>query len=212
MRAPDTAVVHAEPVVLPGRHDFDAIAAWIRPGAHVLDLGCGDGSLLRFLRERRSATGYGIEIDDAKIVASVRNGVNVIQIDLESGLSGFEPNSFDYVILSQTLQAVHRTEALIKEMLRVGREGIVSFPNFGFWRHRMQVFSGRMPVSRSLPYQWYNTPNVRLFTIADFEQFCDQHGIRRLERVVIGERGERSSVLPNLLGALAVYRLDLGRR
>jgi methionine biosynthesis protein MetW len=177
----------------------------------VLDLGCGDGSLLRFLRERRGATGYGIEIDDAKLLASVRNGVNVIQIDLESGLSGFESNSFDYVILSQTLQAVHRTEALIKEMLRVGREGVVSFPNFGFWRHRMQVLCGRMPVSRSLPYQWYNTPNVRLFTLGDFERFCAQHGIRRLERVVIDEGGERISVLPNLMGALAVYRLDLGR-
>jgi len=196
---------------LPGRHDFDAIAAWIRPGAHVLDLGCGDGSLLRFLRERRGATGYGIEIDDAKLLASVRNGVNVIQIDLESGLSGFESNSFDYVILSQTLQAVHHTETLIKEMLRVGREGVVSFPNFGFWRHRVQIASGRMPVSRNLPYQWYNSPNVRLFTITDFELFCDQHGIRRCERVVINDNGERISLLPNLLGALAVYRLDLGR-
>jgi methionine biosynthesis protein MetW len=193
------------------RHDFDAIAAWIRQGAHVLDLGCGDGSLLRFLRERRAATGYGIEIDDVKLLASVRNGVNVIQIDLESGLSGFESNSFDYVILSQTLQAVQHTETLIKEMLRVGREGIVSFPNFGFWRHRAQIAAGRMPVSRNLPYEWYNTPNVRLFTIADFELFCDQHGIRRCERVVMDERGVRLSLLPNLLGALAVYRLDLGR-
>ena len=196
---------------LPGRHDFDAIAAWIRPGAHVLDLGCGDGSLLRFLRERRGATGYGIEIDDAKLLASVRNGVNVIQIDLESGLSGFESNSFDYVILSQTLQAVHHTETLIKEMLRVGREGVVSFPNFGFWRHRVQILSGRMPVSRNLPYQWYNSPNVRLFTITDFERFCDDHGIRRLERVVIDDNGQRIAMLPNVLGALAVYRLDLGR-
>ena len=196
---------------LPSRHDFDAIAAWIRPGAHVLDLGCGDGSLLRFLRERRGATGYGIEIDDAKLLASVRNGVNVIQIDLESGLSGFESNSFDYVILSQTLQAVHHTETLIKEMLRVGREGVVSFPNFGFWRHRMQIVSGRMPVSRHLPYQWYNSPNVRLFTLNDFELFCDEHGIRRLERVVINENGERISLMPNVLGALAVYRLDRGR-
>jgi methionine biosynthesis protein MetW len=207
--SPAQALAH---LPLPGRHDFDAIAAWIRPGAHVLDLGCGDGSLLRFLRERRGATGYGIEIDDAKLLASVRNGVNVIQIDLESGLSGFESNSFDYVILSQTLQAVHHTETLIKEMLRVGREGVVSFPNFGFWRHRVQVLSGRMPVSRSLPYQWYNTPNVRLFTIGDFERFCEQHGIRRVERAVINESGERISVLPNLLGALAVYRLDLGAR
>ena len=117
---------------LSGRPDFDAIAGWIRPGAHVLDLGCGDGSLLRFLREARGASGYGVEIDDARIIASVRNGVNVIQSDLESGLSGFDSGSFDYVILSQTLQAVRHTERIVKEMLRVGREGIVTFPNFGY--------------------------------------------------------------------------------
>lgn len=194
------------------RHDFAAIAQWIRPGAHVLDLGCGDGTLLRALRETRAANGYGIEIDDARIVASVRNGVNVIQSDLESGLSGFESSSFDYVILSQTLQAVRHTEDLLKEMLRVGREGIVSFPNFGYWRLRSQIFlGGRMPVSRNLPYEWYNTPNVHLFTIADFESFCAVRGIRILERVVMNERGERIGLLPNLMGAVAVYRLDAGR-
>lgn len=193
------------------RHDFAAIAQWIRPGAHVLDLGCGDGSLLRALRETRAANGYGIEIDDAKIIASVRNGVNVIQSNLESGLSGFESSSFDYVILSQTLQAVRHTEDLLKEMLRVGREGIVSFPNFGFWRLRTQILlGGRMPVSRNLPYEWYDTPNVHLFTIADFESFCIARGIRILERVVMNEKGERITFMPNLLGAVAVYRLDAG--
>ncbi len=196
---------------LSGRHDFDAIAAWIRQGAQVLDLGCGNGSLLRFLQERRAVRGYGIEIDDAKIVASVANGINVIQSDLESGLSGFESNSFDYVILSQTLQAVRHTEAILREMLRVGREGIVSFPNFGFWRARAQTFAGRMPVSKNLPYEWYDTPNVHLFTIVDFETFCVKRGIRVLERVVMNEQGDRISALPNLLGALAVYRLDAGR-
>ena len=193
---------------LSGRHDFDAIAGWIRPGAHVLDLGCGDGSLLRFLREARSATGYGIEIDDARIIASVRNGVNVIQSDLESGLSGFESGSFDYVILSQTLQAVRHTERIIKDMLRVGREGIVSFPNFGFWRHRAQILAGRMPVSRHLPYHWYDTPNVHLFTIRDFETFCAGHGVRVLERITMNEDGQRITALPNVFGALAVYRLN----
>jgi len=194
------------------RHDFAAIAQWIRPGAHVLDLGCGDGTLLRALRETRAANGYGIEIDDARIAASVRNGVNVIQSNLESGLSGFESNSFDYVILSQTLQAVRHTEDLLREMLRVGREGIVSFPNFGYWRLRTQIFlGGRMPVSRNLPYEWYDTPNVHLFTIADFESFCAARGIRILERVVMNERGERIGLLPNLLGAVAVYRLDASR-
>ena len=115
-----------------GRPEFDAIAAWIRPGAQVLDLGCGDGSLLRFLRDARSAAGYGIEIADAKVLASVRNGVNVLQSDLESGLSGFESGSFDYVILSQTLQAVRQTERIVSEMLRIGRQAIVTFPNFGY--------------------------------------------------------------------------------
>jgi len=196
---------------LSGRHDFDAIAGWIRPGAHVLDLGCGDGSLLRFLREARSATGYGIEIDDARIIASVRNGVNVIQSDLESGLSGFETGSFDYVILSQTLQAVRHTERILREMLRVGREGIVSFPNFGFWRHRLQIAGGRMPVSRHLPYHWYDTPNVHLFTLRDFEAFCDGHGVRILERISMNEDGRRITALPNLLAALAVYRLNGAR-
>ncbi|HZP85482.1 MAG TPA: methionine biosynthesis protein MetW [Burkholderiales bacterium] len=193
------------------RRDFDAIAEWVRPNAHVLDLGCGDGALLRFLRDRRSATGYGVEIDDARLLASVRNGVNVIQSDLESGLSEFESDSFDYVILSQTLQAVRHTERILREMLRVGREGIVSFPNFGYWRHRLQVLGGNMPVSSNLPYQWYNTPNVHLFTIADFESFCREHGIRILQRAVMDEDGRPVAVWTNLLGALAVYRLDLNR-
>ena len=194
------------------RADFEAIAQWVRPDAQVLDLGCGDGSLLRFLKDKRGASGYGIEIDDAKLLASVRNGVNVLQGDLETGLSGFESGSFDYVILSQTLQAVRHTEQIIQEMLRVGREGIVTFPNFGYWRHRLQVFlGGHMPVSRSLPYQWYNTPNVHLFTIGDFESFCAEHGVRILERAVM-DRGRIVSLWPNLRGSLAVYRFDKGQR
>jgi len=192
---------------LSGRAEFDAIAAWIGHGAQVLDLGCGDGSLLRFLRDARGVAGYGIEIDDAKVLASVRNGISVLQSDLESGLSGFESGSFDYVILSQTLQAVRQTEKIIGEMLRVGRQAIVTFPNFGFWRHRLQVLLGRMPVSGELPYEWYDTPNVHLFTIDDFEAFCASHAVRILERVVM-DRGRPVSVLPNLLGSLAVYRFD----
>ncbi len=195
---------------LSGRPDFDAIAGWIKPGAHVLDLGCGDGSLLRFLRDTRGASGYGVEIDDARIIASVRNGVNVIQSDLESGLSGFDSGSFDYVILSQTLQAVMRTQRIVQDMLRVGREGIVTFPNFGYWRHRLQSLAGRMPVSRELPYQWYDTPNVHLFTIADFEAFCGAHDVRILDRVVLAG-GQPVRLARNLLGALAVYRLDQAR-
>ena len=192
------------------RPEFDAIAAWIQPGAQVLDLGCGDGSLLRFLKDARGAMGYGIEIDDANILASVRNRVNVLQSDLESGLAGFESGSFDYVILSQTLQAVRQTEQIIGEMLRVGRQAIVTFPNFGYWGHRLQLLKGRMPVSPTLPYQWYNTPNVHLFTIRDFESFCAAQGIRVLERVVM-DGGRVISALPNLMGSVAVYRFDRDR-
>ena len=192
---------------LPRRPDFDAIAAWVKPGAHVLDLGCGDGSLLRFLREARQATGCGVDIADDNVLACARNGVNVIQSDLEAGLNVFETGSFDYVILSQTLQAMKHTERIVKEILRVGREGIVSFPNFGYWRVRSQLLAGRMPVSPELPYQWYDTPNIHLFTISDFEGFCRGHGVRILDRVVL-TAGRPVAAVPNLLGAMAVYRLD----
>lgn len=189
------------------RADFAAIARWIRPGASVLDLGCGDGSLLRFLTDARDTRGYGVEIDDENVLACVSNGVNVIQSDLESGLSGFESGSFDYVILSQTLQAMRHTEEIVREMLRVGREGIVSFPNFGYWKHRWQVLLGHMPVSSNLPYQWFNTPNIHLCTLRDFEAFCSQHGVRVLERMVLGN-GDAVTLLPNLFGTLAVYRFE----
>jgi methionine biosynthesis protein MetW len=187
------------------RPDFAAIAAWIPQGASVLDLGCGDGSLLRFLRDTRKARGYGIEISDANIVACIRNGVNVIQGDLDSGLSGFETLSFDYVILSQTLQATRHTEALVQEILRIGREGIVSFPNFGYWKNRLNILRGNMPVSKELPYQWYDTPNVHLCTLHDFEDFCAALKVQILDRSVMSG-GIEVNLLPNLLGSTAVYR------
>jgi methionine biosynthesis protein MetW len=193
------------PIVQPPRADFDAIGKWITPQARVLDLGCGDGSLLRFLQEARGVFGYGIEIDDQNVIACVRNRVNVLQQDLESGLSGFDSGSFDYVILSLTLQTIRRTETIINEMLRVGREGIVTFPNFGFWRHRLQVMLGRMPVSKDLPYHWFDTPNIHLFTIRDFEDFCADKGLRILERVVMNG-AYPVAMMPNLLGSHAVYR------
>ena len=192
-------------MTIAARADFSTIAAWVAPNARVLDLGCGDGSLLAYLRESRGASGYGIEIDDAGVLASIGNGINVIQSNLESGLAGFDDQSFDSVILSQTLQAMRHIEELVAEMLRVGREAIVSFPNFGHWSHRAQVLLGRMPVSKSLPFQWYNTPNVHLCTVADFDAYCEQCAFHVLERVVLGD-GERVSVLPNLLGSLAIYR------
>ncbi|MBI2313035.1 MAG: methionine biosynthesis protein MetW [Betaproteobacteria bacterium] len=197
-------------IPLSGRHDFEAIARWVKPGTRVLDLGCGDGSLLKHLTEIRGVRGYGVDIDVENIVACIGNGVNVIQGDLESGLSGFEDGSFDYVILSQTLQAMKHTEGIVREMLRVGREGIVSFPNFGFWRHRIQILLGHMPVTKNLPYQWFDTPNVHLCTIDDFEAFCAQHGVRILQRMVMSN-GDAVSRLPNLLGTLAVYRIESRR-
>ncbi len=192
---------------LTGREDLDAIAGWIKPAASVLDLGCGDGLLLRHLGQSRAVRGYGIEIADENVIACVRNGVNVIQSDLESGLSGFDAHSFDYVILSQTLQTVRQTEQILHEMLRVGREAIVTFPNMGFWSHRLQIALGRMPISKSLPYQWYDTPNVHLCTIDDFEAFCSSHRIRILERIVM-HGGQRVDTLPNLRGSLAVFRFE----
>jgi methionine biosynthesis protein MetW len=189
------------------RSDFAAIADWVKPGARVLDLGCGDGTLLKYLIETRGARGYGVEIDDDNIVACEKNGVNVIQMDLEAGLSIFESNSFDAVILSQTLQAMHNTEAIVKEMLRVGRQGIVTFPNFGYWKHRWQLLQGHMPVSTELPFEWYNTPNIHLCTLDDFEHFCAGHAVHILERLVMNH-GQAVSFLPNLLGSLAVYRFE----
>jgi len=190
-----------------GRADLDAIAAWVTPGASVLDLGCGEGQLLKYLQESREVRGYGIDISDANVLACVKNSVNVIQSDLEAGLAGFDAGSFDFVILSQTLQAMRHTEEIIMEMLRVGRQGIVSFPNFGYWPQRLQIMRGHMPLSDVLPYLWYNTPNVHLCTLSDFEDFCATHGVRVLERIVMqGDR--RISFAPNLRASVAVYRFE----
>ena len=188
------------------RRDFAAIARWIQPGAKVLDLGCGDGSLLGYLRDTLDVRGYGVERADANVLACVKNDINVIQMDLEAGLSGFEAQSFDVVILSQTLQAMHNTEGIVLDMLRVGKEAVVTFPNFGYWRHRIQLIAGNMPVSRNLPYQWYDTPNVHLCTISDFDNFCRDHHIRVTERLVLTD-GKPVSFLPNIFGSLAMYRL-----
>ncbi len=192
--------------ILQFRQDFAIIANWVGFGSKVLDLGCGDGELLQFLRGGLEVKGYGVEKDDANWLACMQNGSNVIQMDLEDGLSGFEDQSFDTVILSQTLQAMHNTEEIVQEMLRVGREIIVTFPNFGYWRNRLQITNGRMPVSKILPYQWYDTPNVHLCTINDFDEFCKNHKITILERCVITNT-KTIQFMPNLLGNLAMYRL-----
>jgi methionine biosynthesis protein MetW len=191
------------------RADFAAIAQWVKSGARVLDLGCGDGALFNYLARERAISGYGVEIDDANVLACVKNGVNVVQRNLERGLREFDDQSFDYVILSQTLQAMRNGERIIREMLRVGREGILTFPNFGYWRNRVQVLGGHMPVGENLPYQWFDTPNIHLCTLDDFERFCSERGIRILERKVLTS-GRSVTMMPNLLGALAIYHFGAG--
>ena len=187
------------------RSDFAAIAEWVTPGSQVLDVGCGDGSLLQHLKVAKQAHVYGVELADDKVLACVQKGLNVVQQDLEGGLALFEDQSFDKVILSQTLQTIHQTARILSEIARVGKECIVSFPNFGHWSHRSAVLLGRMPVSKSLPYQWYDTPNVRVLTIADFEALAPAVGLELLDRVVF-HGGQSVEFLPNLRGSLAVYR------
>ena len=188
------------------RYDYEVITQWIEPGEKVLDLGCGDGELLRHLMTVRQVQGYGVENDPDKLLGSVKNGVNVIQMDLEKGLVGLEDGFFDHVIMSLSLQAMRNTQGILAEMLRVGREAVVSFPNFAYWRHRQAILNGHMPVSKNLPYQWYNTPNVRFFTIADFDELCASEGILIRERLAFDE-GKVIVEEPNFLASVALYRL-----
>ena len=196
-----------------GRPDFDAIASWIEPGHRVLDLGCGDGTLLKHLIETRGVHGVGVEIDHANALAAIRNGINVIQGNLENGLADFADQAFDHVVLSRTLQTVRHTEGILREMLRVGKEAVVSFPNFAYWKNLRSVLDGRMPVSEDLPYQWYDSPNVRFFTLLDFEALCTQMGLTVRERRVLDEGGKEVDASDekelNFLGSLAVFRLTL---
>lgn len=196
------------------RPDLSIIADWIRPGSRVLDLGCGDGTLLAWLAETKQASGYGIEIDDDDITECIRNGINVIHMDLNEGLSEFDDDSFDYVVLSLTLQAMRRPDRILREMMRVGTEGIVTFPNFGHWLNRLQItFGGRMPLTRVLPEPWYQTPNIHLCTLRDFEQLCHAKGIEILQRKVVNSAhrtGPLMHLLPNLFAEIALYRFRRG--
>lgn len=194
------------PIVLP-RADLDLIESWITTGARVLDLGCGDGSFLARLMRNKNVTGYGVDILDDNIRASIKNGINVIQQDLEAGLAMFDDHSFDVVILSQTLQAMHNTERILKEIARVGKEGIVSFPNFGHWYHVASIALGRMPVSKQMPYQWYDTPNIHLCTPKDFEALIEQIGYTVLGKQLFLD-GQVVEFLGHLRSTLAVYRFQ----
>ncbi len=189
------------------RADFSAIANWIQPDSSLLDLGCGDGDFLEYIRAQKNVQTYGVEISDLSVLACVEKGLDVIQQDLEAGLALFENQSFDMVVLSQTLQTIHETESILNEIVRVGKECIISFPNFAHWSHRIDILLGRMPVSKSLPFDWYNTPNVRVLTIADFEALASKIGIKILDRVILHE-GKEIKFCANLLGSLAIYRVQ----
>nr|WP_069469859.1 methionine biosynthesis protein MetW [Candidatus Marithrix sp. Canyon 246] len=192
------------------RIDLALMSEWITEGSHVLDLGCGDGTLLAHLTDSRNITGYGLEIDDDNLELCIEKGVNVIDTDLNQGLSDFNENSFDYVVMTQALQTIHRPDLLLKEMLRVGKQGIVTFPNFGHWKVRKSLFfNGLMPKTRALPEDWYNGENIRLCTVHDFEKLCDTLDIEVLQRAVVDTKHHTSwlmSLMPNLLGEIAVYR------
>ena len=189
------------------RDDLQLIYDWIPQNAHVLDLGCGDGELLGALMQHKHCTGYGIEIDPGSVQAALTRGVNVIQADLERGLAAFADHSFDVIVLSQTIQAMQNTETILRDLTRIARQAIVSFPNFGYWKNRLQIaLGGHMPVSERMPYQWYNTPNIHWCTLQDFDRLCAQNHIRVLERAVM-TGGQRIRHFPNLLGSLAFYRV-----
>ena len=184
-----------------------AIADLVPPGSRVLDLGCGKGELLAHLIEQRGCSGYGVEIDDSNLQACVARGVDVIQLNLEDGLAMFADRSFDVVLQLQTLQHLRNTETMLRETARVGRMGIVSFPNFAHWPNRLSVLRGRMPVTKALPYQWYDTPNIRVSTCQDFQELAQRNGLRILQHFGV-QAGHRVDWWPNLRASVAVFQFD----
>lgn len=194
------------------RHDLRVISRWIKPESKVMDLGCGDGHLLQYLQANKNITGYGIELNPDSIAECINNGVNVIQTNLDKGLGHFDSDSFDYVVLSLTLQAMRNPKALLSEMMRVGKQGIVTFPNFAHWRNRVQIgLSGNMPVSDELPHKWYDTPNIHLCTINDFHALCDELGFKIESSIAVnhdGRQGLGLKLFPNFFGEIALCRFS----
>ncbi|WP_374568323.1 methionine biosynthesis protein MetW [Ideonella sp.] len=189
------------------RKDLEVIARLVPQGARVLDLGCGTGELLAYLRETRGCTGYGVELDDANVLACAQRGVNVIQLNLEEGLKLFEDRSFDVVLQLETLQHLRNAENMLRETARVGRIGIVSFPNFAHWVNRVSILRGRMPVTRALPYEWYDTPNIRVGTYKDFEVLARKNGLEVIDSFGL-QSGEVIRRWPNLRASVAVFKFE----
>ncbi|RPH66784.1 MAG: methionine biosynthesis protein MetW [Burkholderiales bacterium] len=191
------------------RPDLALIADWVAPRSQVLDLACGDGALLAHLQTTKGCRGYGVEINDAQVLACVRAGVDVIQQDIEAGLGMFHAPSFDVVVLSMAIQMTHQTERVLREMSEVGSEGIVSLPNFGHWSHAWSILRGRMPVSRELPYEWFDTPNLHMSTVRDFEAFLHRLGLTITGRAFL-KNGRPVGRLPGLRSTQAIYRFRRG--
>lgn len=187
------------------RPDLIRIASWIQPGSRVLDLGCGDGTLLAYLRDHKNVVGAGVELSDQQVITCARRGVQVIQQNLEEGLALFDDQQFDTVVLSRTLQSMHNTEHILHEMARVASFGIVSFPNFGYWPHGWSILAGRMPVTGEMPFQWYDTPNIHLCTLKDFQELAATLGLHITDLATFNNRKE-VKLLPNWRSTLAVYR------
>jgi methionine biosynthesis protein MetW len=194
------------------RPDLEIIQHWIEPNSRVLDLGCGDGSLLHYLKKIKNVSDIGLEIDPLNIEQCLARGVNVIEQNLNHGLSNFRNASFDTVLLTQTLQALSRPDLLIDEMLRIGKKGIVTFPNFGNWKSRIYLSTrGRMPVSKFMPYQWFDTPNIHFCTVKDFDALCRSKNIKVLTRTVVDSQHQGNwsiRLWPNLLGEIAIYHIS----
>ena len=191
------------------RPDLAFIAHWVGDSAHVLDVGCGDGAMLRYLEKGKHCTGYGIEIADDNVLACVKRGINVIQLNLDEGLSMFDDASFDVVLQIDTLQHLRNTETMLVETARVGRLGVVAFPNFAHWPNRFAIARGRMPVTKRLPYQWYDTPNIRVGTFKDFEVLATKNRLAILDSYGLQE-GREVRFLPNARAGTAVFKFERG--